>query len=105
MFIAYAIVLMTVASLGIVKAKCPKLDIIYIIRVLFCIVFGYLVYVPVISMLMDIFICTEEAKGTPFFDIDCNKDCWDIEHIFYAVFASSSLSIVIPAAMYLRVKF
>ena len=56
-------------------------------------------------MLMDIFICTEQAKGITFFDIDCNSECWDSTHIAYFVFASFTLVQIIPTGMYLRVKY
>ena len=56
-------------------------------------------------MLMDIFICTEEAKGSDFFDIDCNTDCWDNIHMLHAIFASFALVIIIPSGMYVREKF
>ena len=56
-------------------------------------------------MLMDVFICTEEASGIPFFDIDCNTDCWDSIHIAHCAFASFALIQVIPVGMYFRVKF
>ena len=49
------------------------------------------------------FICTEEAKGAAFFDIDCNTECW--ESIAYPLLASFALLLVIPAGMYLRVKY
>ena len=54
---------------------------------------------------MDVFICTEEASGIPFFDIDCNTDCWDSIHIAHCAFASFALIQVIPVGMYFRVKF
>ena len=50
-------------------------------RLLLSIAFGYVLYIPVISMLMDIFICTQKANGIVFFDIDCNTECWDTTHI------------------------
>ena len=56
-------------------------------------------------MLMDIFICTEKAKGITFFDIDCNSECWDSTHIAYAAFASFAIIQIIPIGMYLRVKY
>ena len=62
-------------------------------------------YIPVISMLIDIFICTEEANGTVFFDIDCNTECWNSDRIEYAILATFALILVIPTGMYLRMKF
>ena len=56
-------------------------------------------------MIMDIFICTEEAKGTAIFDIDCNTECWDSIHIGHATFASIALLQIIPVGMYIRVKY
>ena len=56
-------------------------------------------------MIMDIFICTEEAKGTAIFDIDCNTECWDNIHIGHATFASIALLQIIPVGMYIRVKY
>ena len=55
-------------------------------------------------MLMDIYICTEEAKGNAFFDIDCNSDCWDDTHIVYLCVSSLFLMLIIPVGMYIRVK-
>ena len=55
-------------------------------------------------MIMDIFICTEEAKGHVFFDIDCKTECWDTIHIAHAICASFSLVYIIPLGMYLRLK-
>ena len=56
-------------------------------------------------MLIDIFICTEEAKGIVFFDIDCNNECWGFRHLVYCILTSFVLVQVIPAGMYLRMKF
>ena len=33
------------------------------------------------SVIIDIFVCTEEENGEGFFDIDCNTECWDSIHI------------------------
>ena len=70
-----------------------------------CIGFGFILYIPLISMLIDIFICTEEAKGIVFFDIDCTTECWDTTHIAHAVFSSFALAYLIPTGMYLRARY
>ena len=74
-------------------------------RFILSIVFGYVLYVPVISMLLDIFICSEQANGFVFFDIDCNTECWDNSHIAYCIMTSVALVQIIPLGIYLRVKF
>ena len=56
-------------------------------------------------MVMDLFMCSEEAKGKVFFDIDCNAECWDDEHTTHAICLGFSLILVIPTGMYLRIKF
>ena len=70
MYISYAVFALTICSLIILKIKCPHIDIIYFTKLLMCLGLGFIIYIPVISMLMDIFICNEQAKGTVFFDID-----------------------------------
>ena len=70
MNIAFAILLVTIFTLIILKVKRNNIDIIYIIKLLLPIGCGYVLFIPCISMLMDIFICTEQAKGNAFFDID-----------------------------------
>ena len=105
MYISYAILAMTVYTIVILKVKCPNFDIIFLMRLLLSIGFGYILYVPVISMLMDVFICTQEAKGFVFFDIDCNTECWDNSHIAYTIMTSFALVQIIPLGMYIRVKF
>ena len=96
---------MTILTSILLKVKCPNIDIIFILRLFLCIGFGFVLYIPVISMIIDVFICTEEAKGVVFFDKDCNTECWDISHIGYATMASLALILIIPVGMYLRVKF
>ena len=54
---------------------------------------------------MDIFICTEQAKETVFFDIDWNEECWDNAHTIYTALASLVLAALIPIVIYLRVKY
>ena len=105
MYIAYAIFALTICSLIIVKIKWPTIDIIYLVRLLLWMGCGFILYIPVISMLMDIFICTEQAKGTVFFDIDWNTEWWDSIHIGHASFALIALFQIIPVVMYLRVKY
>ena len=104
MYISYAILATAIFTFTILKVKIPNLDIIFIMRLLLCIGCGFILYIPVISMFMDIFICSEEAKGTVFFDIDCNTECWDFTHIVYAAFSSFALAQIIPAGMFFRVK-
>ena len=84
--------------------KCPNIEIVYFTRLLLCSGLGFILYIPVISMIMDIFTCTEEAKGTAFFDIDCNTECWDSIHIEHATIASIALLQIIPVGMFIRVK-
>ena len=55
-------------------------DLVFTVRLMFSIGCGFVLYIPVISMLMDIFIWTEKAQGSAFFDIDWNSECWDSEH-------------------------
>ena len=105
MYIAFAILSLTAFTLVLAKIESPNIDIVYLMRLLMCIGFGFVLYIPVISMLMDIFICTEQAKGIVFFDVDCNSECWDRTHIAYAAFASFALIQIIPTGMYLRVKY
>ena len=105
MYISYAIFALTICSLVILKIKWPNVDLIYFIRLRLCIVIGFIIYIPVITMLMDIFICTEQAKGTVFFDIDWKIEWWDSVHIRHASFASVALFQIIPVGMYLRVKY
>ena len=70
MHISYAIFLVIMFTFTIVKVKCPSNDILYLMRLLLPIGCGYVLYLPLMSMMMDIFICTEQAKETVFFDID-----------------------------------
>ena len=105
MYIAYAIFALTICSLVTLNINCPNIDIIYFIRLLLCMGLGFIIYIPVISMLMDIFICTEQANGSVFFDIDWNTECWDNIHIGHASLASIVLFQIIPVGMYLRVKY
>ena len=105
MYISYAILSATIFTLVLLKIESTNIDIVHQMRLLLCIGFGFVLYIPVISMLMDIFICTEQAKGITFFDIDCNSECWDSTHIAYFVFASFTLVQIIPTGMYLRVKY
>ena len=105
MYMSYAILAMTVYTCFILKVKCPNFDIIFLMRLILSIGIGYVLYVPVISMLMDVFICTQEAKGFVFFDIDCNTECWDNSHIAYTIMTSFALVQFISLGMYLRVKF
>ena len=103
MYISITILVLIILSVIILKSKWPEVDTIYLMRLLLTIVFGFVLYIPVIWMLVDIFICTEEAKGTVFFDIDWNTECWD--NIEYPALASFALVLAIPSGMYLRVKF
>ena len=70
MHIAFAILLVTIFTFIILRVKRINMDIIYIMKLLLPIGCGYVLFIPCISMLTDIFICTEEANGTAFFDID-----------------------------------
>ena len=69
MHIVFAILLVTIFTFIIVRVKRDN-DVIYIMKFLLPLGCGYVLFLPCISMLMDIFICTEEAKGNVFFDID-----------------------------------
>ena len=62
-----------------------------------------MLYIPAVSMLMDIFMCSEEVNGTAFFDIDCNSDCWDNIHIAATLVSVFFLMIIIPIGMYIRI--
>ena len=104
MYITYGILGITIVTLIILHMPVSNSDIVYLMKLLMCQGVGFILYIPVISMLMDIFICTEEAKGIVFFDIDCNTECWDNTHIAYAVFSSFTLFQIIPAGMHLRLK-
>ena len=105
MYIAFAIFAITICSLIILKIKWPNIDKIYFTKLLLWLGLGFVIYIPVISMLMDIFICTEQAKGTVFFDIDWNTEWWDKIHIGHASFASVALFQIILVVMHLRVKY
>ena len=70
MYIVHAIFATTLFTILILVVKLPNIDIIYYMRLIMCLCFGFILYIPVISMIIDIFICTEEAKGIVFFDID-----------------------------------
>ena len=61
MYISYVIVFMTIFTSIILKIELPYYDIIFFARLFLTIVFGYILYIPGISMLMDIFMCKEEA--------------------------------------------
>ena len=74
MYISYAILSATIFTLVLLKIESTNIDTVHQMRLLLCIGFGFVLYIPVISMLMDIFICTEQAKGITFFDIDCNSE-------------------------------
>ena len=106
MYIGYIIVFMSVYTVAILSLKwCPNVDLMFYMRLLLSIGFGYLLFIPALSMLMDIFICQEEAKGIVFFDIDCNTEWWDQTHIIYLIAVCVSLTLVVPSVMYIRVKF
>ena len=105
MFISYGILAAMVSTLIILNIKCPDKELQEGMRLLLPLVFGFLLYIPVLSMLMDIFICTQQANRNQFFDIDCNTECWDSHHIAHVVFASVALVQVIPAGFYLRMKY
>ena len=105
MYLSYSLFVSTIFTIVLLKLKFPNIDIIFFIRLITCIGFGFLLYIPLISMLVDIFICTEEAKGMVFFDIDCNTECWDTTHMAYAVLSSFALVQIIPAGMYLRARY
>ena len=96
---------MIVFTAIILRVKLPDFEITFFVRLFMSIVFGFLFYIPLISALMDIFICTEVAKDTIFFDIDCNTEWWGDLHIVYTTAVSLALLIVIPGCMYIRIKF
>ena len=70
MYIVFAILFATIFTFIILRVELYNIDMIYIMKLLLPIGCGYILFLPCISMLMDIFICTEEARGNAFFDID-----------------------------------
>ena len=105
MYLSYSLFASTIFTIILLKVKFPNFFIIFFMRLIMCIGFGFLLYIPLISMLIEIFICTEEAKGSAYFDIDCTTECWDTTHIAYTVFSSIALVQIIPAVMYLRARY
>ena len=59
MYISYAIAAMSLLTIIMMKIKLPNLDIIFFMRLILTIGLGFVLYIPTISMLMDIFICRE----------------------------------------------
>ena len=72
MYIEFGILALTICTIAIVNVKCPNIDIIFLLKLFLTIISWFVLYIPVLSMIMDMFICTEEADGVVFFDIDCN---------------------------------
>ena len=105
MYISYAIAAMSLLTIIMMKIKLPNLDIIFFMRLILTIGLGFVLYIPTISMLMDIFICREEANGYVYFDVDCTTECWTNDHISYLIAASFAILIIIPTGFYLRIKF
>ena len=63
MYISYAIAGLTICTAIILRIELPKSDFIFLMRLLLTVLSGYVLYIPVISMLIDIFICNQEVKG------------------------------------------
>lgn len=71
---------------------------------------GNAIFLPVISVLFDVFIC-EEAHGVDkaslnykdsFMYRDCNEDCWSGIHIRYAIVAAIALLVYLPVTVLSR---
>ena len=70
---------------------------------------GNVCFLPIISLLMDVFNCPEAADTgngvdftTTFLQQDCYQHCWVSPHIYYVVGAVVSLLLYLPLAVYLR---
>jgi hypothetical protein len=82
----------------------------------FCVTFGMIAetalpiignaaFIPIISILLDVFLCTEsvgDAYTDSYMDRDCFVWCWEEEHIGYAAMSSICLVFYVPFAIYAR---
>jgi hypothetical protein len=68
-------------------------------------IIGNAAFIPIISILLDVFICTESVgdKYTDsYMDRDCFVWCWEDEHVSYATMACFCLVAYVPFAIYAR---
>jgi hypothetical protein len=69
---------------------------------------GNVCFVPIVSILIDVFICDQAvgygslSYGDSILAKDCYAQCWDMTHALYVLFASLSLAIYVPSAILLR---
>lgn len=68
-------------------------------------IIGNLLFLPILAILINIFICTK-GSGNDFdetiLDKDCTTYCWKNDHIIYAIFSATFILIYLPLAVYFR---
>ncbi|CAG9329487.1 unnamed protein product [Blepharisma stoltei] len=68
-------------------------------------IIGNLMFIPIVSLLLDVFIC-DESIGEDFTDSfmikDCYQFCWKGEHIIYAAISAVCLVVYEPLAVFCR---
>jgi hypothetical protein len=71
-------------------------------------VLGNAMFLPIVSILLDVYICDKAVGDKPykFTDSylwrDCHEFCWKDDHLYYAVFGFISLFLYLPLAVYMR---
>jgi hypothetical protein len=68
-------------------------------------VIGNAAFIPIISILLDVFLCTESIGDDytdSFMNRDCHVWCWEGEHVTFAAVAAICLLVYSPFAIYAR---
>jgi hypothetical protein len=67
--------------------------------------FGNVIFMPYIGILLSVFICYETSGddlGDSFLEKDCYENCWQDEHLLYAIFTGLALVLYEPLSVYMR---
>ena len=68
-------------------------------------ILGNLMFIPIISTLVNVFVCDKSLDGTyaeSILDKDCYQKCWDSQHMPYAVISGIFILLYQPLAVYFR---
>lgn len=68
-------------------------------------VIGNACFLPINSLLLDVFICTESVGDNytdSFLDRDCHQYCWEGDHLVYVCFVLACFILYTPMAVYSR---
>ena len=68
-------------------------------------ILGNLMFIPIISTLVNVFVCDKSLDDTfeeSILDKDCYQKCWDSEHMSYAVISGIFILLYQPLAVYFR---